>query len=166
MNNQSPTNDILYFQITDLWKKLCENHTTLLDLTFLEYSSLLSSDVEELEELLEKKNDIILDIKALESLRAGLIEKLNSTESNKVSNVSGLIEVIREYEEEKKYKHFQNFNNLLIDLIEKLKSQNKKNQMFLNKAIHSLKNIKEDAMGKKSFSTYGKNGHEKNHIVP
>ncbi len=48
--------------------------------------------------------------------------------------------------------------HLLIDIIEKLQTQNKKNQLFLNKAINNLREIREDALGVKSYSTYNNKG--------
>ena len=166
MTTKVDNTEILYFQITDLWKRFCEEHTRLLDLTFEEYSSLLSSDVEELENILARKNEIISIIRRLEETRQSVIKDLNQKQGVSISNVSDLITFMCQYEAEKNQKHLANFNALLIDLIEKLKSQNKKNQLFLNKAISSLKNIKESALGKKSFATYSNSGIEKSNTVP
>jgi hypothetical protein len=33
--------EMIYFRVTDLWQKLCEKHTSLLNLTFDEYALLL-----------------------------------------------------------------------------------------------------------------------------
>lgn len=157
---------IQYFKVTDLWKRFCEEHTTLLDLTFAEYSCLLSSEIDDLEEILEKKNVIITKIRSLEKLRQNIIDEINQTNDQKVQDVSGLLVYMSDFEQEKEQQHLKKFNLLLIDLIEKLKAQNKKNQLFLNKAISSLKNIKEQALGKKSYSTYGQNGNEKSNVIP
>ena len=74
-----------------------------------------------------------------------------------VNNVSELISLMNLFEETNKNYHLKRFNTLLIDIIEKLQDQNK-NQMFLNKAIHNLKEIREEAMGVKNYSTYNKQG--------
>ena len=159
-----------YFQITDIWKRFCEEHTTLLDITFEEYACLLSSEIIELEGILERKNDIILKIHSLETLRETVIKninlELNAQGFKEIENVSSLLLIMQEYEVEQQQKHLYSFNALLIDIIEKLKDQNKKNQMFLNKAINSLRNIKEEAFGLKSYSTYNKSGITKNNVIP
>jgi flagellar biosynthesis/type III secretory pathway chaperone len=50
-------------------------------------------------------------------------------------------------------------NLVLLDIIEKLQDQNKKNQIFLNKALLSLQELKDSfAGGEKKFKTYGANG--------
>jgi flagellar biosynthesis/type III secretory pathway chaperone len=49
-------------------------------------------------------------------------------------------------------------NSLLIDIIHRIQEQNKKNQMFLNKAMLSLREIKQGFTGKKTYTTYGADG--------
>ena len=55
-------------------------------------------------------------------------------------------------------KYLNNFNSLLIDIIQKIQKQNKKNQIFINKAIISLKEIKGSVDGGKNFNTYTQEG--------
>jgi len=169
MEMDSKLSDI-YFRVTDIWKRFCEEHTVLLDLTFEEYSHLLSSDVDELEDVIERKNEVIDRIKHLEVARSQVIKKLNKyfigNNQKEISNVSHLISFMKKFDIEKKQSHLANFNELLLELITKLKSQNKKNQLFLNKAISSLKNIKNEAYGIKSFSTYGPEGKSVSNKVP
>jgi flagellar biosynthesis/type III secretory pathway chaperone len=150
---------ILYFEVTDLWKSLCEEHNELFNITCDEYSLLLGSELSLLEEKLIEKNDIILRISALETVRRELIKELNTIfpEQN-IDSVSQLLEVMRTYEVENKQKHLFRFNALLIDIIEKIQSQNKRNQLFINKALLSLKQIRIEATGKKNFSTYSSKG--------
>lgn len=154
---------VIYFQVTDIWRRFCEEHTLLLDKTFEEYSLLLSSDIEKLEPLLAEKQEIIKKINFLEEARARVITKLNKylslNKQKEVDSVSELIEVMRFYEEQNNSKHLYRFNELLIDIIEKIQHQNKKNQVFLNKAINNLREIREEAMGVKNYSTYNKKGH-------
>ena len=52
----------------------------------------------------------------------------------------------------------KNLNALLIDIIHKIQEQNKKNQMFLNKAMLSIRDIKQGFTGKKQYTTYGADG--------
>lgn len=150
---------ILYFEVTTLWKQFCEEHNELFNLTCDEYSLLLKSDLELLEEKIAEKNECIKRIGTLELLRRDLINDLNNISPEyKVDSVSGLIEVMSKYEIESNQKHLFRFNALLIDIIEKIQAQNKRNQLFINKALHSLQQIRIEASGKKNFSTYTAKG--------
>ena len=146
---------ILYFQVTDLWKKLCENHSTLFDYTCDEYSHLLASDLDSLEETLIEKESIISDIKHLDTIRQDLISQVNDLFRGDatVKDVSGLIKVMESFERRNNNNHLFRFNKLLIDIIEKIKAQNKKNQFFINKALLSIKKIREDVSGTKNYTT-------------
>ncbi|MBP9681438.1 MAG: flagellar export chaperone FlgN [Bacteriovorax sp.] len=150
---------ILYFQVTDLWKRLCEEHNELFSVTCDEYSLLLQSKLDLLEEKLIEKNDIILRIGTLESIRRELIDDLNKLyPETPIESVSQLLDVMKSYEVENNQKHLFRFNALLIDIIEKIQAQNKRNQLFINKALLSLKQIRVEATGKKNFSTYSSKG--------
>jgi flagellar biosynthesis/type III secretory pathway chaperone len=150
---------VFYFETTDLWKRLCEEHVVLFDLTCDEYSLLLSSNIEGLEEKLAEKNTTIKRINQLEKIRRELISDLNIFLKDKnIESVSALLTVMNQYHVETKEKHLFRFNALLIDLIEKIQNQNKRNQLFINKALHSLKQIRQDVLGKKSYSTYSSRG--------
>ncbi|MDD4974486.1 MAG: flagellar export chaperone FlgN [Bacteriovorax sp.] len=150
---------ILYFEVTDLWKRLCEEHNELFNITCDEYSLLLSSELSLLEEKLVEKNNIILRISSLETIRRELIKELNSIFPEKeIDSVSKLLEIMKTYEVENKQKHLFRFNALLIDIIEKIQAQNKRNQLFINKALLSLKQIRIEATGKKNYSTYSSKG--------
>lgn len=159
LNEQNDRMAIFYFEVTDLWKRLCEEHVDLFNLTCDEYSLLLSSQLEELEEKLVEKNNTIKKINQLEKIRRELIADLNAflPEQN-IESVSALLNVMNQYHVETKEKHLFRFNALLIDLIEKIQNQNKRNQLFINKALHSLKEIRQDVLGKKSYSTYSSRG--------
>jgi len=151
--------EVLYFKVTDLWKKLCEEHSKLLDITFDEYSLLLRSEIESVEEKTQEKNIVIKKVNGLDKLRSALISEVNSLfEEDKVENVTDLLKVMHKYEQVRGEKHLFRFNKLLIDIIEKIQIQNKKNQLFINKVIMNLREIREDAVGKKSYSTYNAKG--------
>lgn len=152
--------EIHYFQMTDIWQRFCELHSTLHDQTCDEYSLLLSSDLEKLDDVIALKEETIKEISLLESLRYELIEKVNLSLEKpwKINNVSDLLEYFHNYEVEKKQNYLHNFNNLLLNLIEKIQSQNKKNQVFINKAILSLREIRENAVGKKNYPLYSATG--------
>ncbi len=159
---QNDTLQLIYFRVTDVWKRFCEEHTTLLDKTFEEYSLLLASDVDAIEELMVSKNEIMTRINKLEEVREGLIGELNiflqANNQAPIESVSDLISTMSYYEGLNNAHHLSRFNSLLVDIIEKLQTQNKKNQLFLNKAINSLREIREEALGVKSYSTYNNKG--------
>ncbi len=149
----------LYFQVTDVWKQFCEEHNELFNLTCDEYSLLLKSDLELLEERITEKNECIARIGTLEMMRRGLIDDINALyPEKKIDSVAALLEVMSNYEIESNQKHLFRFNALLIDIIEKIQAQNKRNQLFINKALHSLQQIRIEASGKKNYSTYSAKG--------
>lgn len=132
--------EALYFQVTDLWRRMCEEHSKLLDLTFDEYALLLESKVEELEEKVLEKQNVIAEINVLEKVRHQLIDQVNAAISDQeINSISALLKTMNDFEEQSGKKHLFRFNALLIDIIEKIQDQNKRNQLFINKAIHSCK---------------------------
>lgn len=150
--------DSYYFRVTDLWQKLCEEHASLFNLTCDEYQVLLANDLEKLEDVLETKNDIINRIGHLEKLRQSVIDDLNAEHNIDISNVTELVTFFNDHQEEIDNKHLLRFNALLIDIIDKIQDQNKKSQIFLNKAIQSLDTLQKDAVGQKTYQTYNKMG--------
>ncbi len=164
-NEVSPTNlnkkeqlAILYFQTTDVWKRLCEEHMELFNITMDEYTLLLNSEIEQLEYKIKEKEAVIATIKGLEKVRQEIIVELDKFFDEKIETVSKLLEVMTKYEVENKEKHLFRFNALLIDMIEKIQAQNKKNQLFINKALRSLKDIRMEALGEKNYQTYTSKG--------
>jgi flagellar biosynthesis/type III secretory pathway chaperone len=154
--------ELLYFRITDLWKRLCDLHIELYNSTCDEYSLLLESNIDSLNITLEGKNKTINEIDRLDQLRTGLISETNEifnlTETNKIDGIASLLRVFQKYENNLNQIHLKRFNDLLIDIIEKIQNQNKVNQLFINKAVLSLKEIREEAFGEKSYSTYNSSG--------
>ena len=167
MTKEIETLEMIYFRVTDLWQRLCEKHTTLLNLTFDEYALLLESDLEKLDTKTEEKEKTNNEVIALEKVRAQIIDELNqflmSKNLDPIESVSDLIMVMDIYEKKNDQRHLFRFNSLLIDLIEKIQEQNKKNQLFINKALLSLKQIREEVMGDKNYSTYNNRGASTSH---
>lgn len=148
-----------YFQITDIWKSQCELHYKLFDLTCDEYALLLDSNVEDLEDKIAQKAEVINKIEANEKLRNDILATIqNDYKELKINSINDLIEFFSAFEAEKEGKHLFRFNGLLVDIIEKIQDQNKKNQLFINKALNSLREIRESAMGTKTVSTYNAKG--------
>ncbi len=157
-NSGSAVLPLLYFQTTDLWKRLCEEHMDLFNCTCDEYTLLLNSEIEQLEIKIKEKGQIIDRIKELELIRQDVIVRLNAISEKEIESVSDLLIFMTKYEVENKEKHLFRFNALLIDMIEKIQAQNKRNQLFINKALRSLKDIRMDALGEKNYQTYTSKG--------
>ena len=156
---ESTKKSILYFQITDVWKRHCELHSELFDLTCDEYALLLKSNLDDLEKKIEEKNHILSIIKENEVIRDEVVRKIQSqSKEKKVTAIKDVISFFSDFEPEKKDKHLFRFNELLIDIINKIQDQNKKNQIFINKAINGLRVIREDATGKQTVNTYNAQG--------
>ncbi len=149
-------NNKIYFEVTDLWKLLCEEHSLLFNLVSDEYLLLLESNLEGLEDVVSEKKEVIARIAKLDLFRQNLLKKINSTlkDSEKIKSVTDLIKFLGSNPIERDQKHFLRFNGLLNKTIEKLKQQNRRNHLFLNKAMVSLNDWKKEALGHKSFSTY------------
>ncbi|MBT3234805.1 MAG: hypothetical protein HN353_02535 [Bdellovibrionales bacterium] len=157
--------ELVYFQIVDSWKRLCEEHSLLLDAACNEYSLLLSSKLDELETAINHKHDILLKINTLEELRAKLIDRASELFSQKsgsaavdLTSVGGLIKALEPFEVKDNGHHLMRFNNILIDIIEKIQRQNKKNQLFINKALDSIQDMRFEAVGEKKYVTYDARG--------
>ena len=151
----------LYFQrVLGIWEGFCQLHKELYDLTCDEYLTLLASDIDKLETMLPLKDEIITKIGELERDRTELIEQLNTTGlfSRHIVKASDLLHVYAEIDQQNAIPALKNLNSLLIDIVQKIQEQNKKNQQFLNKAMLSLREVKQGFSGKKNYSTYGADG--------
>lgn len=153
-------NNEIYFEVTDLWKLLCEEHFLLFNLVSDEYLFLLESEIDKLEKVVSEKKQVINRIAKLDVYRQNLIKKINASLKNQeqIKSATDLIKYLGTNPIEREQKHFLRFNTLLNRTIEKLKSQNKRNHLFLNKAMISLNDWKKEAFGHKSFSTYNASG--------
>ena len=148
-----------YQDAVEIWREFCDLHFTLFDLTAVEYSCLLSSDIDRLEITTIDKNKIIASIDLADAKRQSLILNLQERYGLKnIATVSDLIVFLERTAPEPFVKHFIGFNSLLKDLIEKIKEQNKRNQIFLNKAIYHLQELRESTTGKKTVHTYNAKG--------
>lgn len=151
---------LCYHQVLTVWEGFCSLHSQLFDIACDEYLALLASDIEKLEELLPVKEEIIAKIGELDFERNELVEKINNSELtlSPLVKASELITFFQDIESESGINALKNLNSLLIDIIEKIQEQNKKNQVFLNKAMISLRDLKRGFKGQKVYSTYGADG--------
>jgi flagellar biosynthesis/type III secretory pathway chaperone len=151
----------LYYQrVLDIWEGFCQLHKELFDLTCEEYITLLASDLEKLESMIPLKEEIIQRIGELEIERGELVSQINDRNifPVKILKAGDLLSSFSELDQSNALPALRNLNSLLIDIVEKIQEQNKKNQMFLNKAMASLREVKQGFSGKKTYTTYGADG--------
>ena len=151
---------LYYHQILTVWEGFCVEHKALYDLTCEEYLTLLASDIDKLETMIPVKEEIIAKIGELERDRANLIDKLNDLGmfAKPIYRAGDLLDAFADVDQANGIPALKNLNSLLIDIVSKIQDQNKKNQMFLNKAMISLREVKQGFSGKKTYSTYGADG--------
>lgn len=160
MDNRLDEKKLYYQRAVSVWEGFCHLHKELYDLTCEEYLTLLESDIDKLETMLPLKEEIIAKIGELEKERTELIDTLNKTAlfANKISRAGELLDAFSEIDKKAAIPAMKNLNALLIDIIQKIQDQNKKNQQFLNKAMLSLREVKQGFSGKKQYTTYGADG--------
>jgi flagellar biosynthesis/type III secretory pathway chaperone len=145
----------------EIWENFCRSHHDLYELTCDEYQALLSGEIEALEEIIAKKEVVVSVVNQWEEQRASLIATLNSERDpadELITNVTGLLRVLGPVEKDLPIPVLHNLNALLIDVITRIQEQNKRNQVFLNRAMSSLREIREGFSGKKQYTTYGADG--------
>lgn len=157
MNKESLSLALMYDQAISIWQNFCQLHSALYEHTCEEYNLLLASDLDNLDPLLQSKQSIIQEIHNNEKIRRDLIQEMNDA-GYEIENVSELLKIFLKHEESLEQRYLSKFNLLLIEIIEKIQEQNKKNQVFLNKAIFSLKEVRNSFQGKKNYSTYNSQG--------
>ena len=160
MKNLDTSIDLETYQhAVAIWREFCDLHFNLFEITAAEYSCLLSSDIENLEITTLEKNKIIAAIDLADAKRQSFILNLQLQYGlSNIATVSDLIVFLEKTAPEPLVRNFVGFNSLLKDLIEKIKEQNKKNQIFLNKAIYHLQELRESTTGKKTVHTYNSKG--------
>ena len=153
--------ELFYFQATDLWQRLCDEHGALLKCTLDEYALLLGSELEKLEEELKKKDVIVRNIRRLDGLRRDLLDRINggSTE-RRITDAKGLLAAMERYESTRSIRPLSKYHAQLKDIIAKIQDQNKKNRLFINKAALSLREIKEEVTGRRGYATYDAKGEQ------
>ena len=58
----------------------------------------------------------------------------------------------------------EKLNLVLLDIVNKIQEQNKKNQVFLNRALLSLKELKDSFGGRTNYETYSSTGLAKSNL--
>jgi flagellar biosynthesis/type III secretory pathway chaperone len=139
----------------DIWYSLCKQHNNLFEKTCDEYLALLASDLDLLESIVLEKEIVLKQIDILDQERKDLISTLNKRAS--INSVRDLIAYFGQNQVDPQ--SIEKLNLLLIDIIQKITTQNKKNQTFLNKAIHSLNELKGNFNGQTRYNVYTNRGH-------
>ena len=153
----------LYFKMTDLWKRFCELHFDLYELTCDEYKCLIESKIPELEDIVKSKEAVIKKIQQLDSLRQKLMKKINLSffKNEKIKSAKDLISIFNDFDIKSGSRNLSKYNVLLKQMIEKIAIQNKRNLLFLNKAMNAINPIikkNREILGKKTFNTYTPKG--------
>ena len=110
---------LYYHSVVSVWEGFCHLHKELYDLTCDEYLTLLSSDVDKLEDALPHKEEIIRKISALEYERKDLIESINTSKifTKNILKSSDLLIVFSEIDQSSAMPALKNLNALLIDIV-------------------------------------------------
>ena len=154
-------NETFYWRSTEIWKRFCDIHSELLDITLEEYNALLEHDLDKIEKKTSEKKNLIEKINTLNKERITLIDDINKTLSDKkdiIKNVSDLLNKMTSLTVGKEKKSLLQFNSILIDLIGKIQNQNKKNHLFINKAVSSIEAIQSNFYNNSPFKNYDSKG--------
>lgn len=145
--------------LRQIWHDFCEQHTYLYELTCDEYMHLLASDIDKLELTIQDKRTLLTEINQLDQSRNELVKEIVEIYGkDKPEKLTGLIAILNEENQKELATELEKRNLILLDIIEKIQEQNKKNQFFLNKAIYSLKELRESFSGEKKYKTYSAKG--------
>ncbi len=154
-----------YDELVLLWRELCVLHTQLFEITSHEYQLLLGGETEKLETNLSEKKEIIAKIQDYDSRRqtsiSDLIEKfLPSLSDPHFQEINEFLQ--RELALGADHALLR-YNYFLIDIIEKIQIQNRKNRQFLNRALLMMEDLKHDFQKKGKVLSYNKKGSLQKH---
>ncbi len=157
---------LLYLEFTDLWKSLCDVHNQLYQFTCEEYLALLNSNIDRVHTLLENKELVMKSIDELEGERLALVHRVADHAQLSLTHFAKFKEVYAFFKEQinlTDYNPLLKYHTLMIDLIEKTQEQNKKNRIFLNKALHSIQELRNDLNGNTKVNNYSRTGEKQAH---
>lgn len=150
-----------YKNFCTLWDRLISLHEELLQIALNEYRALLASDFEELEKVLNLKQKLIEKITIAEKDRSLLVLEfiaIADSSMNKKLKLSEILFYFSLHSETSSDQTLKIKNEQLINLISNIQMQNKKNRVFLNRAMISLQDLQKNFSGKKNFTTYNQQG--------
>ena len=153
--------ELYYFQATDIWKRLCDEHEALLACTSDEYALLLGSELEKLEEKTKEKDVIVRNIRRLDGLRRDLVDRINGVISGgRIDDAKGLLASMQRYEAARSIRPLSKYHSQLKRIIGKIQDQNKRNRIFINKAVLALRDMREEVTGTRGYPTYDARGEQ------
>lgn len=140
----------LHAQAADVWRRLLDEHESLLAMTVEEYGRLLGNEMERLEETVREKEAAIGRIGRLEGERRRLIDRVNDELAGpRVINARGLLFAMRDREARVgRDRRIETLNAGLVGVIGRIRAQNRKNLAFIDRASRSLRELKEDIVGR------------------
>jgi hypothetical protein len=151
----------LSHELVQIWQDYAKSHSDLLELTIDEYHLLLNNQIEEIEKKIIEKEKIITDIKFFDDERKKIVSDICQLFPQLDPNLkfSALVDFMETNIDENAGITLGKLNSILLELIKQLQTQNKKNQIFLNKSLHTIAEIKKEFSGKK-YSNYSSKGRE------
>ena len=152
----------LFKELVLIWEKFCKLHHRLYDITCREYQLLLASRIDAIDENIKDKVSIINEIKGAEIKRREFVDQLSTVAGCRIGSSRELLSYVennlQEYREEGQL--LKKYNKILVETIENIQFQNKKNQTFINKAMHNLRNIREGVLGQSGLGIYDARGRQ------
>jgi len=151
----------LCHELVQIWQDYAKSHSDLLELTIDEYHLLLNNQIDEIENKIQAKEKVIGEIKIFDEERKKIVQEICQLfpQLDVKIKFATLVEFIEFQIDENAGITLGKLNNILLELISQLQAQNKKNQIFLNKSLHSIAEIKKEFSGKK-YSNYSAKGRE------
>ncbi len=157
---------LLYLEFTELWKTLCDSHNKLYQVTCDEYLALLNSDINLVHQLLSVKEDLMKQIDSLDRERSSLVNRV-ALQANIPSESLKKFKTVYDYLRDQLALNEQNplikYHQLMIELVEKTQDQNKKNRIFLNKALSSIQDLRKELNGNIKVNNYSRTGEKQAH---
>lgn len=155
-----------YQQFTDLWKTLCSAQNELYQITCEEYLALLNSDIARVNKLISLKEEIIKHIDIIEEDRKLLVQQIAQSqglEVNALLKFKTIYRILSDALNLDENNTLLKYHTLIVELIEKTQEQNKKNRLFLNKALASIQEIKKELTGNVKVANYSRTGEKQDH---
>lgn len=155
-----------YQQFSDLWKALCSAQNELYQITCEEYLALLNSDIERVNRLISLKEDVIEHIEVIEQERKDLVQKIATNQGldlDSISKFKNVYRILSDALQLDENNALIKYHKLIIELIDKTQLQNKKNRVFLNKALSSIQGLKKDLNGGTRIENYSRTGEKQDH---
>lgn len=157
---------LLYLEFTELWKTLCETHNKLYQVTCDEYLALLNSDIDQVHHLLSIKEALMKEIDSLDKERSTLVNKV-ALQANIPHESLKKFKTVYDYLRDQLDLNDKNplikYHQLMIEMVEKNQDQNKKNRIFLNKALTSIQELRKDLNGNIKVNNYSRTGEKQAH---